>query len=36
MREQISLAKAALEKTIAENNKDMQTTLRDAMRKGQN
>jgi hypothetical protein len=36
MREQISLAKAALEKAIAENNKDLQTTLRDAMRKGQN
>jgi hypothetical protein len=29
-------AKAALDKAIAENNKDMQTTLRDAMRKGQN
>ena len=29
-------AKAALEKAIAENNKDLQTTLRDAMRKGQN
>jgi hypothetical protein len=36
MREQISQAKAALEKAVAENNKDLQSTLRDAMRAGQN